>query len=263
MIIIRVFIFLFISLISIFLFDGIEKENEFSKCEKAFYSDAWISAERLLTQYLRKEVNAEKSWQAWLMLLRLSQHVNMSDEILMTYLNDMLSDFSNDEHKRKFILSQIAYTQERMSDFEGVIVTWEKYAALDNLSPEEFLLAYKQLIRHYFRLGMFEEVEIALTDCTVLPIAEKYKAYCIYNLADLKAGQDQLEESADLLETLLEIDLDEYSKSQAAFLYADILEQEKKYKDALKYFMQAEENYGNKEVVLLRITALKKKLKIK
>ncbi len=263
MFILRFFICLCICFVYIFSYDSMEKDNEFSKCQKAFDAGAWISAERLLTEYLRKEVNAERSWQAWLLLIRLSRKTNMSNEITLNYLNDMLNDFNNNAEKRKFILAQIAFIKENLNDTIGAIEVWEKYSALDNVTPDELFVAYKHLIRHYFRLGKFEDVEIILTDCSVLPIAPQKTAYCVYNLADLKAGLDELDESENLLLSLFDLDLDDYTKAQASFLYADILEQKKKYKDSLKYFVQSKDNYGNKEVVALRIASLKKRLKIK
>ncbi len=263
MFIIRTLVFFCCFLFLFSLYDSMHKENDFTRAQKAFDAEAWISAERLLTQYLRKEVNAEKSWQAWVLLLRLTRKTNLDTEIALTYLNDMLRDFSSDIEKRKYILIEIARAHESQGDVEKAIAAWERYISLDNMTPAELFIGYKQLIRHYFLLGNFEEVEIVLTDCSVLPLAAEDKAYCIYNLADLKAGLDQLDESSDLIQSVLDLDISKYAKAQAQFLYADILEQKKQYKKALEYFLMAENDYGNKEVVMLRIAKLKKRLKIK
>ncbi len=263
MFIIRFFGIFFCVILLVFAFDSIEKHDEFGECEKAYNEGAWLSAEHLLTKYLRNEVNPDKSWQAWLLLLNLGRKTNLHQETLLAYLYDMLEDYKDDIPKRKFILAEIAKTFENLEQYEQAIRAWEKYAALDNLTPEELFVAYQRLIRHYFLLDKFEEVEIVLTDCVVLSLPPKESAYCIYNLADLKAGLGQLDEASELIETMLVLDMDDYDKAQANFLYGDVLEQRRKFKQALEQFKLAGANYGNQEVVNIRIAALEKKLKIK
>ncbi len=245
------------------LYDIREKENSFSQIRSAYAKQDWIVAERLLVRFLRTEIDLDKSWQAWLMLLHVVEHSNTPLDVVLSYLNDMLQDYAEYPDKKKYIMVKTAIITDQKDEFEKSIKAWENYVNLPNLLPDESFTAYRRLIQLYFLKGDFEAVEDTLNNCTVLDINASDKAYCIYNLADLKAGREQWDVAAELVQLVLVMKISEYDKAQAAFLYGDILEQNKEYKRSLSFFEIALEHYGNKDVVQGRIDSLKKRLKIK
>ncbi len=263
MYIVRILVFLCCFCLLFSLFDTKDKGDDFSKIRTAYAHKDWIGAERLLVRYLRKEIDLDKSWQAWLILLDVSEKANTPQDVILSYLRDMLQDYEDNPQRRKYILLKIAQTTDQKGEIENTIIAWNRYIDLPNLSPNESFQGQRRLIQLNFLKGDFDVVEDVLNACTTLDIGTKDKAYCLYNLADLKAGKEQWDAAAELIQLVLVMKISDYDKAQAAFLYGDILEQQKQYKTALSYFEIALKNYGNVDVVQGRIDSLKKRLRIK
>ncbi len=263
MYIIRIIIFFCVICLLFSAYDAREKEDSFSQIRSAYAHQDWVMAERLLVRYLRNEIDLGKSWQAWLLLLEVSEKANAPHDVILSYLKDMLQDYEVDPERKKFILAKIATTTDKKKDVESAIIAWDNYANLSNVLPSESFQIYRRLIQLNFLKGDFDAVEGVLNECTALDIVATDKAYCLYNLADLKAGKEQWDVAAELIQLVLVMKISDYDKAQAAFLYGDVLEQQREYKTALSYFEIALEHYGNKDVVQSRIDSLKKRLKIK
>ncbi len=244
-------------------YDVQQKKDAVYAIHEATHEKNWSKAELLLRDYLRNEIDLDKSWYAWLMLITVSHKTPIYPEVLLTYLTDMLNDYGDDAEKKKFILGQIALVKDTYGSIEDSIAAWEKYALQRHLSPKESFQAYKRLLNLYFARGDFAAAEEVLHNCLVLDIPKEDAAFCKYNLADLYAGKGQLEQANSYIVDVLDAELDVYFMAQAAFLYADMLEQQKKYEDALRYFELAKEHYGNDAVIEQRIAAVKKLGKIK
>ncbi len=240
-----------------------QREDAFFRIKEAYSEENWSKAEALLRSYLREEIDLDKSWSAWLMLIDVSHKNSLHPDIVLTYLSDMLADYGDDATKKKFILQQTALVKEKNGSLESVIGAWEAYANQRNVQPKEAFAAYKKLLNLYYAKGNFAGIEEILHNCLALRLEEQDTAFCMYNLADMYAVRGEFELATDYLLLVLEKEIDPYHQAQAAFLYADLLQQQRKNKEALQYFEMAQEHYGNDAVVLSRITALKKLLKIK
>ncbi len=263
MIFFRIIIILCIIFSFISFYDIQTKEDDFSQIRNSYAKKDWIASERLLLKFLRNELDLEKTWQAWLLLLSVSEKSNANTELILSYLDDMFSIYLNDNHKKKYILAKITEFTDKKNNVKESIEAWENYISLTSLTSDETFKAFKKLIQLHFKEGNFDIVEGILRECTTLSISDSDKAYCFYNLADLRAGKEQWVSASELIQLVLVMNISDYEKAQASFLYGDILENQRKFKEALTFFEIALKNYGNAESVQLRINNLKKILKIK
>ncbi len=245
------------------VYDVRQKEDTLSAVHMAMADEDWAGAEKLLMEYLHHELDMENSWNAWLLLIDVSMTAQLHDEIVLGYLSDMLVDYGNDNAKKKYILFQVARIKERQNNEQEAIDALEKYANLRNLTTSEAFTAYKKLMHMYFRQGNFSGAEDVLHNCLALNISEPDTAYCLYNLAEIYAGKGSFETAHEFLTQLEHLTISDYEQSQVFFLHADILEQQRKYKEALAFFTLALDHYGNRAVVQERITALEKLVKKK
>ncbi len=240
-----------------------QKEDALTSIEKVIERKEWVQAEKMLVDYLRIEMDMDKSWDAWLLLVDVSQKAQLHDAIILSYLNDMLKDYGKDAQKKKYILLQIARSKERQGNEAEAIEALVNYTHLPNLTPEEVFPAYEKLLAWYLIQGDFTAAEDVLHNCLSLPLSDQKMAFCLYTLAEIYAGKASYATAHELLHQLEMLDIDAYQLSQINFLHGDILEQQKKYSEALVFFKLALEEYGNRTVVEQRIAALEKRLKKK
>ncbi len=243
-----------------FISEILQNEDSMARIEKSMEKKEWVQAEKLLVDYLRIEMDMHKSWQAWVLLVNVSQKANLQDTIILSYLDDMLIDYSNDPEKKKFILLHIAQIKERQNNEQEAINALVSYTNLPNLNTAEAFEAYNKLLSWYLKMGNFSAAEDILHNCLSLPLEDAEMAFCLYTLAEIYAGKSSFETAHELLYQLNDLEIDAYLLSQVNFLHGDILEQQRKYSEALVYFRLALEMYGNKAVVQKRIAALEKRL---
>ncbi len=241
-------------------YDMRQKEDTFSLLQKSLAQEDWAGAEKYLLVYLEEELDMEKSWQAWVTLIDVSKKAALHPDVIVSYLDDMMLDYGHDASKKKYILFHKAAFTESKGNLDDSIAALEKYAHLSNLSANEAYVAYKKLLQFYFRQSNFTSAEDILHDCLALTISEDDTAFCLYNLAEIYAGKGSYDTAHEFLQQLEYLSISKYRQSQVYFLHADILEQQRKYKEALEYFKLALDNYGNKAVVQQRIDALEKLL---
>ncbi len=245
------------------VFDTQQKEEKLQDIRSALANKQWSQAENLLKAYLASEIDVQQSWKVWLLFIDMSRMSDLHPDTLLSYLHAMLKDYGTEPDKKKFILLQIAEITERKNNIKSTIEAWEAYAKQRNLLPDEAYKAHRKLLRMYYEQSNFTKAQEVLNDCIALPISAEKLAYCQYNLADIFAEKGDLEVATEYIVAALNAPLDPYTKAQTQFLHADILEQQRKYKEALAQFTLAKEHYGNAAVVDVRIARLKKILKIK
>ena len=178
-------IFLLFICISLLLnsYDLRRKDNLFSKIQSTYINEDWLSAEKLLNEYLATETNPDRCWVAWYKLIDISERMRIDNNIILNYLNNMYNDYASYKDKKKFILYKIANIKENKSIIEA-IEAWEDYLFKNKLSQDELFVVYKKLSKLYYRAENYDSLEEILENCLSLDVIDPKLIFCKLNLAE-------------------------------------------------------------------------------
>ncbi len=253
---------------SIVIFFVISYGNEYFKPKDDLYraqqyilEKEWFLAESLLQKFLRIENNADKRWTAWMHLLSVSNYLDVHPATVHIYLSDMLQEFFDDPIRKKFVVFSYAKILQEYGDYAVASDMWNMYLELHSLTPIETFDAYRNLAAIYFRTRQYILLEDVLYSCLALELPSYESAQCMYDLAYMKSSREEWSDTSDLLEQILAMEIDDYTRALSTFLMADILEQQKKYEESLSFFQQTRLFHPNIQAVDKRIEFLQKKLK--
>lgn len=235
--------------------------DDLSEARSSVAAHEWTRAERLLERFLRESSDSEKRWEAWQLLLTVANATGVTTRVRLDYLDTMLEEFADSDARCKDILWRMGQLMERQRRHERAVDIWSAYLDLEGLSPQENVEGYRHLAAMNFRLHRFEAAEDALQQCLALPVNEKAKLNCMYDLADQSAARERWQEAADLSQQILDSEPGERLRALTLFLLGDALEQLDRPDEALAQFELCRESYPNADVVENRIAYLKKKMK--
>lgn len=236
--------------------------DDFAAARKAQAERNWGQAERLLQRFLRYEQeDQDRRWEAWQALIEVVNADTREERDTLEYLEVMLVEFADDDARTRSILEQMGQLNERLGRYGKAADAWSTYLDLGGLSAAQMAAAYRHLAAVQVRQRHFEGAEETLGQCLALPLSENGVQFCMFDLADMQAAQQNWDAAANLARQLLETSPGKELQGQTAFLLGDALEQLGRLPEAMTYFEQAKESYPNPLVVENRIVVLRKKMK--
>jgi len=222
----------------------------------------WDRAARYLERYLRTGTDPDERWEAWNSLIEATDRAGQDRRWINAHLEAMLVEFENNPGRMRIVLRRMGENQEMSRQYERAVQTWIQFSALPGLSPEERLNIYKRQAFLQMRLNRLQGAEETLHECLGLPLPDTVKGDCLYALADISLLRDDLADGANIAAQILDIrGITPELYGKAAFLLADIYEQQQKYAEALQLYGSIRETYPNPPAVDVRIEHLKKKTK--
>ena len=222
----------------------------------------WDRAERSLERFLRTATDPEERWEAWNSLIDATEKAGQDQRWVNDYLEAMLVEFENDPARMRRILYRMGELQETSRQYERAVLIWQQLASQPGLTDEERLNVYKRLAFLQMRLNRLQGAEDTLHECLSLTIPETMKADCLYSLADISVLRDDLADGANIAGQIMDTQgISPQLYGKAAFLLADVYEQQQKYKEALSLYQSIRDSYPNPQAVDARIDYLKKKIK--
>ncbi len=243
-------------------FFGILSEgmDDLDYAEEYISEREWILAESLLERFLRTEDNPDKRWKAWMLLLKTSEFIDIHPATMHVHLSDMLQEFFDDTERKKFVLFTFAQLLQKNGDYAVASDIWNMYLDLDNIGPNEAFAAYRSLGNIYFRTRQYSLLEDSLYSCMALDIEAQEMSLCMYDLAYMKGSREEWDDAKDLLDQILLMETDDYTRARVSFMIGDILELQGKPEKSLEFFEMARLSHPNTLVVDNRIESLRKKL---
>jgi tetratricopeptide (TPR) repeat protein len=235
--------------------------NDFDDAKAAISQRDWPRAERLLERYLRTEEGPQQRWEAWMRLVDIYSRINLDQGGAVGQLETMLQEFSRDEAKRKVILARLGELYESLGHIRQAVAAWGRYATLGNLTEQEAASVQRILGNLHFRQRRFDLAADALHACQEMPVAESFRAWCLYDLALANMARDELDVARDQAIQVLSMKVDDQLRGLAGFLLADVLEQQGLRAEALNRFEAVRGLYPNDLVIDNRIAYLQQKLK--
>lgn len=217
-------------------------------------------AEMYYERYLRKNPYGEHRWQVWQNLLQIALDIRHDKNGAREYLEIMLDEFRDDPDRRREIQLTLADLADEMLAHERAVRLWEAVSADPGIPQETLAEVYRKLSRAYLRRLEFTLSKELLDRCLQLNVAEKTKAECLYALAEAHMLTDELGSAEQALRDMLDMGIDdERMRVEAVFMFADVLEQQERYREAEQLFESLRDVYPNPRVIDVRLGALKGK----
>lgn len=236
-----------------------EGGNEIALAEAALRRRDTGDAEMYFERYLRKNPHGELRWHVWEQLVQLSLDLRQDRKTARDYLEIMLVEFADEPEQRREIQLRLAALCNETRDYVRAGTLWEALVR-DSGTPDKVKARVYRDLAHIY-LGRLEF--IAATDtleaCLRLQVDTGTKAECLYALGETQALTEELTAAETSLRNLLGMpDITEQRRVLTVFLLADVLEQQGRYDEAIKYFESIHTSYPNEKVVEMRIAHLKK-----
>ncbi len=233
-------------------------EDDLEAANKAYMERKLPLTERLLERYLREEKDADKRWEAWILLLKTVNANNQEPRVSLEFLNTMLDEFENDQSRLPFILYQIGKFNELLLHYNQAANAWSAYVDLGELDDAERVEGYRKLAAMQFGQRHFDAGEETLQQCLALPLPDHDKIMCLLDLADENMARERWQEVADLCQQIFDSEPNQTVYGLAGYLRGDALEQMGHKKEALEQFEAVRDSYPNPAVIDNRIRHLQK-----
>jgi len=250
--------FLLTVLLIIALVCGCDAEHGLKTAEKAAQESDWPRAIRILEQYLLKEKDADKRWQAWTLLTQGSLIMN-GEVWSMSHLDAMLQEFGDNPSRRFEILRRQAVCHERMRQWDKAAATWEHILTMSGLLDRERAEICRKAGLNRLRSGQWEEANRVLAQRPKLSSFPDLEAECRFLQAQACTLNNDLDQALACLDNFDMTGIEDDLYGQILFLHADILEQQEKKEEALRLFRSALSLYPNPQAVQKRLDFLEKK----
>lgn len=225
--------------------------TDLQAAEEAARQNDWAQASRLLQRYLREEDNAEKRWEAWILMVKSSGHLEEGGWTV-NYLETMLQEYADVPSKLPIIYRGLGQAYEVQREWEKASQAWMKLMDVEELSPDATAKLYRRMGRFSYQAHNFALAEDMLEMCLSLGTEKQVIGECHYYLAESYSAEDKLEESIAQIEAALPL-LDESLQGQAYFLKGDVLEQMGKNAESQQAFQAALPLHPNQRAVQSRL----------
>ncbi|MDL2316547.1 tetratricopeptide repeat protein [Desulfovibrio sp. OttesenSCG-928-A18] len=240
---------------------GEAPKDDLELAEQALKERDTSEAEMRFERYLRKNPAGEQRWEVWQRLLAISLNMRQDKATAKEYLEIMLEEFASDAPKRRSVALNLARLCNETGAYARAVSLWEALGHDGGLPDEERATVYRLLSQAYLRRLEFTMATDVLELCLQLPVAGSTKADCLYSLAETQMFTDDLKAAEQSLHNLLALPeaLPE-RRVLGIFMLADVMDQQMRYKEALKLFESIRDSYPNSKVVEVRLLSLKQKL---
>ncbi len=236
--------------------------SDLDEARIALREGEWDRAERYLERFLRTATDPAERWEAWNKLIDATERSGQDRRWINDYLEAMLVEFADSPARKRNILYRMGEMQETSRQYERAVITWAQLVGLQGLADAERLKIYNRLALLQMRLNRLQGAEDTLHECLSLALPDAAKAECLYVMADISVLRDDLADGANIAAQILETpDVPRPVYGKAAFLLADIYEQQHKYQDALTLYQSIRDTYPNPLAVDARLDYVRKKIK--
>ncbi len=250
-------------LVCLFLLIGCEKtlqESEYDQAVQAYNEGSYPIALALLESTLAKEERKEFRWQAWELLLDITEKTDDNSALFDEYFSAMLLDFEDDPKRLKHVLKTMADYYEQRREYTESVLAWMRYIDVQPMESEtEHIEAYLSLARNLLHTHQLNEAETVIQHLLTLPLSETQRGHCLLDLVRISFLSEDHVKSKKLAKELYEQDgIAAEICAEAGFILADILEMEGKEEEALALFISIKDTFPNTMVVDFRIDRLSK-----
>ena len=232
-------------------------QDDLTAAREAKIEQDWAHVARLTQRFLRSEIDPEKRWDAWKLIIEASE--KMSESVwVIDYLEAALIEYDISSPHYSELLRKLGaiYVENRQWDRASAI--WERQLAAQDMTPNSAAEIYRNQGRlHFIRHNFVEAREMFLL-CEDNAVAVDLLSGCIYDNADTFSAEEKYEESLEAIQKIFTIPgVPDDIMGMAYLLRGDINEQLGNKAEAKSDFEKALEFHPNAAMVEIRIKALR------
>jgi tetratricopeptide (TPR) repeat protein len=263
----RKFLLIFIAALTIFSVQGCENNSnqvnpEFAKARKFFSDGYYFEAEKGFESYLQNNPQGKKRLQAWNKLVSIASDVRQDPERGASILEAMYLEFGHDSKKAPVLKRRVAAMYIRCGKLKAAVENLEKSLEFPDQPQAEMDKTRMMLARTYRELRNYDLAILIFGECADYTDNIETKSEALFEKAQtltlIQARQRAMAELENLV-SMHEVSAEIHS--EAAFLLADLYEQQDDYKKALELLKEIKDTYPNPNAIELRISYIEKEIK--
>lgn len=233
--------------------------DDLIRANTAYDGNNISEAEMYYERFLRTQPESPHRWWVWNRLLDIALNTRQQKATGIAYLEIMVEEYGKDNDKRRSITKSLAQLYMDVRNYERAVLLWENLAYDETSLAVEKAEALRKLAFLYLRRLDFSDSTNAVKMCLKLDVSQDVKADCLFDLAEIQILLGELPQAYTNLHTLLQLDdPDKERHLMVRFMYADVLEQQGRYDEALELFTKLRTIHPNPGVIDVRIEALQK-----
>ena len=234
------------------------EQDDLDLAVKALKARDIADAEMYFERYLRKNPTGGERWEAWQELMDIARNIRQDKAVVRDYLEMMLAEYADDPVRRSDIQMQLAALCNDMRLHGRAVALWEDLIADEDFPEHLRAVVYRELSRAYLRRLETVKATQILGLCLDLDVPAPLRADCLFDLSETQSLTGEFKDSEKSLHDLLDMeDLPSDKQIMATFMLADVLEQQERLDEAMKYYESVRATYPNPKVVEIRLNSLK------
>ncbi|WP_208728314.1 tetratricopeptide repeat protein [Oceanidesulfovibrio indonesiensis] len=252
-----------LSLLAVFCLAGCKGGEQgqptLSEARKAFAAGHYSEAERLYEHYIQSRPQGKDRWEAWNRLLDMALSVRQDPNRATSILDAMYLEFGDQSSKAYELLTKLAEIYENMNQNTKALETWKKCLSLPVVDPSAAARIHYRIARNHQSMKAYalaaEELNICIRDAQSSDLEQR----CRYTLAQNQIFMERYDEAEETLSAIMgNPEVDQERRALAAFLLADVFEDQERYSEAVSILESIRLSYPNPRVVDTRLKHLKR-----
>lgn len=250
----------------IFCVQGCEKNTEkvnpeFEEASKAFSKGYYFKAEKGFEHYLQSHPRGKKRLEAWNHLVRIASDVRQDPERGASILEAMYLEFGHDSSRAPLLKRRAAEMYAREGKLKVAVENLEKSLEFPDQPQSQMDTTRMMLANTYRKLGNYDLAVFFYGECADYTEDNLTRAKALFEKAhtlSLIQAQQRAQSELEKLVQMHEVPVEIHAK--AAFLLADLYEQQDDYKKALELLKEIKDTYPNPNAIDMKIEFIKKEL---
>lgn len=235
-----------------------QNQSVLESARQAFMDGNYSEAERLYESYIQAEPQGDGRWEAWNRLLDMALTVRNDRPRATSILDAMYLEFGDSGPRAFELLSRLAEIYEDMNNYGKAVEAWRKCLSLPGIDPAESARLHYRIARDHQAMKAYgqavQELNLCIRDAQKPELAQQ----CRYTLAQNLIFMGRVDEAKEILRSIMaNPEIEDEPRALAAFLLADVLEDQEKYAEAIDILESIRLTYPNPLVVDSRLKHLK------
>lgn len=234
---------------------------EFTKAAKSLSDGYYFEAEKGFEHYLQKNPQGKNRLEAWNNLVMIASDVRQDPERGASILEAMYLEFGHDSERAPILKRRVAEMYIRCGKLKTAVENLEKSLEFPDQDEKQMDNTRMILANTYRKLGNYDLAVFFFDECADHASDIDTKSEALFEKAQtLTLVQSRQKAMAELesLVSMHEVSAEIHAK--AAFLLADLYEQQDDYQKALDILTEIRDTYPNPNAIDLRMKYIKKEL---
>lgn len=233
---------------------GSSERSDLEEVRTAYMNGFYIEAKDGYERYLQRYPKGENRLEAWERLLEIALNVKGDLDRSIVLLEAMILEYGEKSNSAWTLMFQLGELYDQRGDRTKALDTWQKCLELSGDDQQRKVETLLRMAGVHRVLRNYERALTLLQQCEELAPDGPTRARCQYEEAQTYSFMQSWGQAKEVLEVIMADGVaDKDTQALAAFLLADVYEQEMDYDRARELFHSIEDTYPNPKVIQIRL----------